>query len=125
MKVYYFGCPPDGGKGRYMHHEPREPWRSNCDAPAGCPWSFGSPENIDGGLAPRAGAARQRQGAVALHHREGWTAIAWWDRSADVRPGSNVAFLIDAELGLEEALTAARQAWPKVFARFRYEVKAL
>ena len=34
----------------------------------------------------------QAQGAAALRYKDGWTSLAWWDRSGDARYGSNTAF---------------------------------
>lgn len=67
-------------------------------------------------------AETQPEGRALLHHRDGWTAVAFWDRTGDSRPGSNTAFLLDEVLDFDAAVDAARQAYPHVFARFTFEV---
>lgn len=54
----------------------------------------------------------ERQGQARLHHVEGWTIIAWWDRSGSNRPGSNVAFFVQGEHTFERALLYARERFP-------------
>lgn len=49
---------------------------------------------IDTGYAPE--DPHQAEGGAALTHVYGWTVLAWWDRSVDLRPNSNTALVIDA-----------------------------
>jgi hypothetical protein len=55
--------------------------------------------------------------------KEGWTAISFWDRSGDSRPGSNSAFLVAADVSDKELLTLARKQWPEIFARPGFPLK--
>jgi hypothetical protein len=64
----------------------------------------------------------QPEGVAQLTHHEGWTVVAFWDRSGDVRGGSNSAFLVRGTLGFDEVVRAARAAFPEVWARFAFKV---
>ena len=51
------------------------------------------------------------------------TLVAFWDRSADTRPGSNSVFVLGGtSLTNEEALAQAKAAFPTVWKRFGFEV---
>lgn len=79
--------------------------------------------DIDGGLAPAKGEG-QIEGIAKLSHKDGWTALAFWDRSVDHRPGSHSTFLFHAaELPFAVALALARETYPEVFARITYDIK--
>lgn len=81
--------------------------------------------DIDGTMPPygdRATMAQQVEGVALLHHLEGWTALAFWDRSEDRRGGSNTVFFVRAHLSAEEMLTACRARFPAHFARYRFDV---
>lgn len=89
------------------------------------PWRNGSYDGLDGTLAPRPSRrAEAPQGHAALHHKDGWTALAFWDRTGDRRGNSNSVFLFDAHLTFEQAVQLAEERWPELFARFDFEVVA-
>jgi hypothetical protein len=76
------------------------------------PWGT----DLDGGLCPRApGGLQQRQGYAELHHCQGWTALAFWDRTFDTRPNSSSALLIDRRVDAPELVRLARLEFPAVF----------
>lgn len=77
--------------------------------------------NIDARLAPQLGG--EPEGVAAIHHVDGWTAIAFWDRSGDARFKSNSAFIARGILQFDEILALARESFPSVFERFKFEVK--
>lgn len=83
------------------------------------PWG----NKIDGTLCPQ--KINQAEGVVAHDQKDGWTAIAFWDRSVDSRFGSNSAFLIHAEVSAEEAWRLAKERFPQVCARFKFPIKLL
>jgi hypothetical protein len=56
-------------------------------------------------------------GRYVIEQRDGWTAIAFWDRSGDSRPNSNTAFLVAAIMPGNHLLELARKQWPEIFAR--------
>lgn len=86
-------------------------------------WRKATPwEQIDAQLAPTT-KPYQVEGATALHHKDGWTAIQFWDRSGDSRGNSNSAFLMEGTWAFEEALAKAREAFPNIFKRFKFEIR--
>lgn len=117
MSAYYFGCWQQVGHAFFapgmLTVSPRD---------VAIPWdSYG----IDGKLCPPGrgrGAANQQEGVAALHHKDGWTALAFWDRTVDTRGGSNSAFLLEGEHDYTAALALARETFPEVFARLRFEI---
>jgi hypothetical protein len=120
--VYYFGCL--GTPGHFLH-SPRETGRAGVQrAPEGFPAPWGSGfmpgAGLDGSLLDKRGG--QEEGRVVLHHVDGWTALAFWDRSVDKRGGSNSVFVSRGTLTCAEMLDAARATWPQVFARFTFPV---
>lgn len=119
-RAYYFGClcgvNGETQAGHYLHddHLRTVSWRER-DAQ---PWGY-----IDAQLAPKLGRHEEApQGHAALHHKDGWTALAFWDRSGDSRDNSNSAFLFDHVLTFDAALAAAREAFPALFERFPFDV---
>ena len=103
--VLCFGCIGTSGAGHQLRSRtlPHLVWDST-------PWD----RLIDGGLAPRRDCVT---GEYVEHHKDGWTAVAFWDRSGDSRPGSNTVFLVATTVTGAELLSAAREQWPAVFAR--------
>lgn len=109
--IYYFGCIGDAG--HYMHG-PRGERRERQIFDRN-PWGHG----VDGGLcAP----GPQVQGRALLHHKDHWTALAFWDRSVDDRSGSNSVFLAEGDFDFGHMLQLAHEHFPQVFARFTFEV---
>lgn len=77
------------------------------------------------GTGRRGGEAAQGEYVVARLSAgdRRWTALAFWDRSADGRGASNSAFLGEGEWTAEGLLLAARAAYPDIFARFPFELR--
>jgi hypothetical protein len=74
------------------------------------------PMRLDAQLAPK--DPKQREGRARLHHLDGWTVIAWWDRSVDERMGSNSALLVRGTHSFGAVLLAAADAFPELLPRF-------
>jgi hypothetical protein len=104
MKIYYFGCIHEAG------HFLWEPPSHGARKEATTPWG----RNPDGTLCPKRG-----EGGALLHHKDGWTAIAFVDYSVDTRPGSNSAFLAEGIFTFDEMKQLAAQHFPEVWQRFR------
>jgi len=115
MRAYYFGC--YGPAGHVWHGQGMR--SLGLSGAEGTPWLAG---DVDGGLAPRDGRDELPQGVAALHHRDGWTALSFWDRTGDSRGNSNSTFVLEAELDFDQALALARELFPELFARFDFEV---
>ena len=59
----------------------------------------------------------QPEGQARLHHLGGWTVLAFWDRSADLRFGANSAFLAEGTHTAQQMVELAEQTFPRVWAR--------
>jgi hypothetical protein len=120
-RFYYFGCIERAG--HYMHSNPSprglEEIRALHDVLRKNPWGSG----IDAGLCPPGKDARyQVEGRASVHHKDGWTALAFWDRSVDSRGGSNSVFLADAIHDFEIMMALARENFPEVLDRLSFAV---
>jgi len=113
--AYYFGK-IDGG--HHLCHEDLDElnFEERKDNPT--PWGA----NMDGTLAPK---GAQIEGEALLHHKDGWTAIAFWDRSGDSRGNSNSAFFVQGTHTFDEMLAICKARFAPVFQRIRnrFEVK--
>jgi hypothetical protein len=80
------------------------------------PWGL----SVDGGLMPK--RRPLKEGEAVLAHRDGWTALSFWDRTVDTRPGSVSVFLFNAELEFHQAVRAAMREFPTIWKRYPFEV---
>lgn len=125
MRAWYFGCPRGVWGHREAGHRFCWPGGSDVLAREGVrnPWGM----KVDGGLAPRKWDSRRApecpQGVAALHHKDGWTALSFWDRTGDSRSNSSSTFLFDAVLDFDAARVAAREQFPALFERFDFAVR--
>lgn len=62
---------------------------------------------------------REQQAEGVRHHRQaqGWTLVAWWDRSADPRFASIAAWAMEGLYTGDEAEQQARALYPEVWTR--------
>lgn len=104
--VYLFGC-RYGQAGHFWW--PRRMKGTAIGGPVGFPW-----ERVDGALTPK---DRARQGSAALHHLNGWTALAFHDYLIDSRPGSNTVIAVNAEVTAEDAIALALAHFPDIAER--------
>lgn len=112
MKIYYFGC--IDRPGHYMHG-PRGYDREADRFTEGNPWGY----KIDGRLCP---SGPEVEGRALVHHKDGWTALSFWDRSVDRRGKCNSNFLAEGTFTFAEMIELARQHFPKVVARFSFPI---
>ena len=117
--TWFFGC--WGHVGHYLWSPAGVMFRHQG---TGLPWA-----DIDSVLCPgnrnRHGEVEgkdQVEGMVRLHSRDGWTALAWWDRSVDKRHGSNAALFMHDVATFEAMLECGRRRFPDIFARFTYTI---
>jgi len=111
--VYYFGC--WSVPGHYLH---MPSGRTSYRDPEGFPCRSTA---LDSGFLPVGDS--QEEGVATLCHLNGWTILAFWDRSVDSRPGANSAFVIRGEWSFGEARDKAKAAFPSIWQRFKFEVK--
>lgn len=66
--------------------------------------------------------------AIVRHHAgtprsmDGWTTLAFWDRSIDRRGASNSLFITRGHLSFAQIVRASKHQWPQVWARFTFGV---
>lgn len=109
--VYFYGCL----KGIDENHtEAGHYWRQpDLTQPDNLPTMFG--RYPDGTLCP---AGPQYQGKALLTHKDGWTAIGFWDRTGDSRGNSNSNFFVQGTYTFDEMVKLATAAYPLLWRRF-------
>jgi len=112
--MYFFGNIKEGeSSGHFLHDEKGKQYSSfGTDNPT--PWSM---VELDTRLAPKTDKM-QEHGKASIHYKNGWTAIAFWDRTGDKRYASNSVFLCNEVLMFNGMLAKAEEAFPKIFARY-------
>lgn len=115
MRSYFHGCTGDGSG--HGFHGAHEHWTGNLVPRGEVPWG----RELDGGLAPK--LAGQTEGVAKLHHKNGWTALAFWDRSGDSRGNSNSVFIFEGTWTYDQVLELAHEHFPESFERFDFELK--
>lgn len=106
---YFFGCVRKPG--HFFHPASGSPQIYYEDQPF---------PDIDGGLQPQ--NIKQLQGPALLHHKDGWTALSFWDRTVDARGGCNGNFLANEVLSFDAMLARAHEKFPEIMARFPFEI---
>jgi hypothetical protein len=123
---FYFGCGPDDIGHYFWQPGPYRHGDRMLHEGRGQPWSF----TVDGGMQPlttgvrrsAAGSADQVEGACALHRKDGWTAIAWWDRSKDRRGNSCSVYAQRGEHDFAAMVAAFRESFPWAAKRMGFEL---
>jgi hypothetical protein len=108
--IYYFGC--WGEAGHYLFR-PNRTSVYRKDHPG--PWA-----RIDGELAPHGPETRSKnqvQGEAVLWHRDGWTALGWWDRSGDSRGNSNSNLIAEGLFTAKEMISLGQEYFPEIMRR--------
>ncbi len=128
--ILYFGCWSKDKIGHYMYdpsgetHRFRGPRHGVSDHyEQNIPWGY----NVDGGLAPHGAnfgvaAFHQLHSFAGSPEEKWWSALSWWDSSADRRPGSSSTFIIDEKASPAELLEVARLKFPTIFTRFTFQI---
>lgn len=118
--AYYFGTYLDAGHYLWDAHwkQMRFPNFPDPGWTAYVPWP-----KIDGALCPMPGGRYPNDGEAALHHRDGWTALAFGNYTDDKRPNSNAVFFLKGAYDFEKALALAKEVFPHVFERFDFEIR--
>ena len=124
MIAYFVGVHPCVQSGHYCYASgfaqvqraaTPSPWQSNDRDPLA---EFTSIAEARNGLPiQELHQVDQREGRPLLLHRDGWTLLGFWDRSADRRGNSCSCFAFSEVLALDEAIAAARQHFPGVIER--------
>lgn len=62
------------------------------------------------------------QGHAAVHFKDGWTALAFWDRSVDNRGNCMSCFLVKGDHSFDDMVKITREHFPSVWERFPFDV---
>jgi hypothetical protein len=118
--MLYFGCHREAG-----HYFWAPGMKSlSCYTPDCLPWRQVEPDLCPGFDPMRRWARRvENEGEALLHHKNGWTALSLWDRSVDDRGGCSSQFFAEGTFSFEEMVALARETFPEVWQRFRFEVR--
>lgn len=104
----YFGCWSSVGH-FYVKPNGRSVRNARGDATDITPWGYGVEK-----LTPEDNRA---QGAGALHHKSGWTALAVNDYTVDSRGNSKSVFCFRQLLDFDAALSEAEHVFPSIVKR--------
>ncbi len=119
--VYYFGCHKRVGhylfesEGIHFYDMSILPW-----------------DKIDGSLAPtinKIGYSNHKikqecpQGQSAMHHKDGWTAVSFWDRSIDKRSNSNSNYFINKIVTWNDMVDMCKESYPETWKRYDFDIE--
>lgn len=62
------------------------------------------------------------QGEALLHHRNGWTALSFWDSSVDTRPGCNSTYIAEGIFTFEEMVELAKTRFAVRWNKMNFQV---
>ena len=113
LEFYYFGCIGDAGHYIFVptgHKDYR------TDVLKTNPWGY----KIDGKLCP---SGSEVEGKALLNHKDGWTALSFWDRSVDTRGACNSNFLAVGTFSFDEMMKFANEHFPTVMNRFTFPIE--
>lgn len=115
--AYYFGCYDLAGHYLYAAQNFKgEPAATRMRYFENQPWG----KEVDGGLCPK--FKNQNEGEALIHHKDGWTALAFWDRSGNQRLNSNSVFMQKGTHDFAGMVEFAQKAFPFVWMRFRFQI---
>jgi hypothetical protein len=123
VEAYYFGCRGDKGHFWWRPYGGHAYDVERIVAPS-------VRDHIDGGFCPGAvwGDSWKRtrpevEGEAALHHVDGWTVLALWDRSVDERGACNSNFVARGTHEYVIMRAIAEAQFPDVWKRFKFEIR--
>jgi len=117
-QMLYFG--PWAASGHYFF---TERGTTVWDMPKDLPWS---PGTIDCVIQPGAQDkyhGEQIEGNAALIHRNGWTALSFWDRSVDKRRGCNSTYFARGSFTFDQMVEMAKDRFAVRWAAMNFLVK--
>jgi hypothetical protein len=112
MKVYYFGCIDRPG---HFMHAPHGYDREASAFTKNNPWGY----KIDSRLCPD---GPEVEGRALVHHKDGWTALSFWDRSVDRRGKCNSNFLAEGTHDFAAMVKIAQEHFPRIMGRFSFPI---
>lgn len=121
-RMFYFG--PWDRPGHYLFREGGRDYYREWEAVI--PW-----DGIDGVLQPGCREehghwvhrAAQVEGEALLHHKDGWTAISFWDRSVDTRGACNSTYFAEGLFTFDQMVEMARARFSERWNRMTFSVR--
>jgi hypothetical protein len=128
-RMFYFG--PWDSPGHYIVDE--RGYSMYGDKLGTLPWTLGQ---LDGGLQPHfADCAKKRghyyrccncpsgaEGPALLHHKDGWTALAFWDRTVDKRGACNSVYMAEGTYTFDQMVAMARERFAVRWNKMAFQV---
>jgi hypothetical protein len=119
-RAYYFGT-ARGDAGHYLWNVGgHERMRSRGHGGDGKKLDWGDPdipwERLDGGMCPPV----EREGECLWYRKDGWSAIAFANRTDDSRGNSNSVFMFERELNFAGCVRQAEARFPDIIKRFDF-----
>lgn len=114
--MFYFGA--WDGLGHFIYDDRGS---RRYDEPRGLPWCRRDDWAADGGLQP-SGKYIHVDGAAALHSKDGWTGLAFWDTTVDRRPASCSVYFAHGDFTFEQMVELARTRFAQRWKRMVFEV---
>lgn len=66
---------------------------------------------------------RGPEGIAMLHHKDGWTALSFWDRSVDKRGACNSTYFAEGTFSFEEMVEMAKTRFAYRWNKMDFEVR--
>lgn len=126
-RVLYFGPLKESG---HFFFGDETGWRlSERHDLNGVPWTT-QEDHADGTLQPGMicehghwhATTPQVEGPAVVHHKNGWTALSFWDRTIDTRPGCSSTYLAEGTFTFEEMVAFAKTRFPERWSKMKFEV---
>lgn len=123
--MFYFG--PWDRAGHFLHDEHG---RTIYDQRGTLPWG----DEADGGLQPHFENCRRSQysrycdcgsgpeGHALIHHKNGWTALSFWDRSVDTRGACNSTYFAEGTFTFIEMARMAKERFAERWNKHKFVV---
>lgn len=128
--VLYFG--PLKESGHFLFYENGEQVSPHRLADTITPWG----REIDGTLQPgmilwrdhwinesSRGGRSWQYGEAVIHHKEGWTALSFWDSTIDTRPGCSSTYLAQGTFTFEQMVELAKERFAERWGKMKFEVR--
>jgi len=125
-RMFYFG--PWDRAGHFLHDE-----RGNSvlgEQRSGFPWDEStSSHGVDCQLQPgcylrdgRWKHGAEIEGQALIHHKDGWTALSFWDRSVDTRGACNSTYFAEGTFTFDEMVAMAKERFSFRWNKMNFEV---
>ena len=109
-RVFYFGYPLLS-EGHFLHIEDHKFMPSHeIKELFNLPWNV---YKLDQSFCPE----DQTPGHGKFQHKDGWSILAIWDSSGDLRPGSHSTFLVDKTIHITTMYALIETKFPKIWKR--------